>query len=71
MNGTIVSRECARLCERSLADVAREGPQVDMAPVVHDQACALDEDAIAPWMFTNKMSHKAPELGPDHFHLLI
>ena len=57
MNGAIVPGERARLREGRLAEVAREGPKVDVPPVVHDQTCALHKDAVAARMLANKVGH--------------
>ena len=35
--------ECTGLSERHAADFVREGPQIDVSLVMHDQACALHE----------------------------
>lgn len=47
MHCPIVSRKCARLRKRSIADVAREGPDVEMSPVVYNHAGALGELLVA------------------------
>ena len=61
MYGAIVPRERARLGEGSLANVAREWSQVDMAPVVHDEARALDKDAVAARVLADEVGHHAAE----------
>ena len=57
VDGAIVPGERAGLREGRLAQVAREGSQVHVPPVVHDQACALHEDAVAAWMLADKVGH--------------
>ena len=47
MDGEVVAREGARLREALVAEVASERPDVCVAPVVHDQACALLEYLVA------------------------
>lgn len=54
-----------------MADVAREWSQVDMAPVVHDKARALDKDAVAARVLADEVGHHAAERRLDHFDFLV
>ena len=47
MDGLCMPGERAGLSERHAADFAREGPQIDMSLVMHDQACALQKRLAA------------------------
>ena len=42
-----------------------------MAPVVHDKARALDEDAVAARVLADEVGHHAAERRLDHFDFLV
>lgn len=42
-----------------------------MSPVVHDQAGALHEDAVAAWVLAYEVGHETTQLRVNHFHLLV
>lgn len=42
-----------------------------MAPIVHDETCALHKDAVAARVLADKVRHEATMLGFDHFDFLV
>ena len=42
-----------------------------MPPVVHDQTGTLNEDAVAAWMFADKVGHQSAQAWLYHLDLLI
>ena len=46
MNSLVVARQRARLGEGDITNLAGEGPHIQVAPVVHNQARALLEHLI-------------------------
>ena len=71
VDGAVVPRERPRLREGCLADLAGVGPDADVAPVVYDQTCAFDENAVAPWELADEMSHESAKRGLDQLDLLV
>ena len=42
-----------------------------MAPVVHDEACALDKDAVAARVLADEVGHHAAKRRLDHLDFLV
>ena len=71
MYGSIVARQRSRLREGGVAEVACEGSGVGVAPVMHDQAGALRELAIAVTILAEEVC-RAPVASPvAHFDPFI
>ena len=65
MDGTVVARERSRLRKRVVAQVASERSQVDVPPVVHDQARAFLEDAVAAPVAADEVGSLLAVPNPD------
>ena len=62
----------ATVCEGGVAEVTSERPDVDMSPVVDDQASALREHGVAVAVLANEVCHAPPLIVlVDHFDLFI
>ena len=66
-----MSGECSWLSEGDVAQVAPEGADVKVAPVVHDQAGALGEDALAVLVLTDEVGGVAVVIPIKKFNLLV
>jgi len=71
VHGAVVTGERARLSEGGLAQVAREGPHVDVPPVVHDQTGAFREDPVAVPVLADEVCHVPVNLLVKHFHFYV
>ena len=59
------------MSEGGVAEVTCEGPDVDMAPVVHDQAGALSEHGVAVAIPANEVRYAPLVVLVDDFDLFI
>ena len=57
--------------EGGVAEVTSERPDVDMSPVVHDQASAFREHGVAVAVLANEVCHAPLVVLVDHFNLFI
>ena len=71
MDGEVVPRQCARLRERGVAQVASEGAHIHVTPVVNDQARALDKGASTVLHPADEVGRHAVQLLVVHAHLRV
>ena len=71
VDGSVVTREGARLSETLVAQVAGEGAHIVVAPVVHDQARALLEDFVAVAELADEVGLQPVVLRIQHLESFI